>query len=122
MSTETLKSEESSDDDLMDTSDDDGINWTDHFVINDIGDLFEMCKEQCNSRKLSVLLYMTLMHFNIRWRDAEKFMTRIGGTWCMTAHKWAKLFLTGDFEEFSKDERGGKRGDSFFDIYPEIQP
>ena len=31
------------------------------------------------------------------------------------------FFLIGDFEEFNKEQRGGKRGDSFYDVYPEIE-
>ena len=114
-------SEESSDDEWMDTGDADGVNWTDELMVNYIGDLFEMCNEQYNAKKLSVLLYMTLRHFNICWADAEKFMRRIGGIYCKTAQKWANIFLTGDFEEFNKEQRGGKRGDSFYDVYSEIE-
>ena len=38
-----------------------------------------------------------------------------------TSHKWALLFIKGDYEEFSNDFLGGKQTDSFYDIFPEIE-
>jgi hypothetical protein len=40
---------------------------------------------------------------------------------CITANQWAKIFINGDFDMFIKDGREGKRGDSFFDVYPELE-
>ena len=31
------------------------------------------------------------------------------------------MFIRGDYEEFSNDLRGGKRIDSFYDTFPEIE-
>ncbi|CAF3218466.1 unnamed protein product [Rotaria sp. Silwood2] len=38
-----------------------------------------------------------------------------------TSHKWATVFIKGDYEEFSHDLRGGKHTDSFYDTFPEIE-
>ncbi|CAF2788322.1 unnamed protein product [Rotaria sp. Silwood2] len=38
-----------------------------------------------------------------------------------TSHKWATVFIKGDYEEFSHDLRGGKHADSFYDTFPEIE-
>jgi hypothetical protein len=119
---------DSSDDDVNMDSNENGvagdgknINWINEDILSHIGDLFQLCKNQCNFRMLNTLLYITLRHFNITWAGIDSFMSAIGGMWCKTAHKWAEIFLTDDFEMFMKDERGGKKGDSFFDIYPELE-
>ena len=38
-----------------------------------------------------------------------------------TSHKWATMFIKGDYEESSNDLRGGKQTDSFYDMFPEIE-
>ncbi|CAF4610928.1 unnamed protein product [Rotaria sp. Silwood2] len=38
-----------------------------------------------------------------------------------TSHKWATVFIKGDYEEFSNDLRGGKQRDSFYDTFPESE-
>jgi hypothetical protein len=38
-----------------------------------------------------------------------------------TSHKWATVFIKGDYEEFSNDLRSGKQTDSFYDTFPEIE-
>ncbi|CAF0911799.1 unnamed protein product [Rotaria sordida] len=38
-----------------------------------------------------------------------------------TSHKWATVFIKGDYEEFSNDLRGGKQTDSFYYIFLEIE-
>ena len=89
--------------------------------LSDIGDLFQLCKSEFSSKKLSVLIYMTLKYFNINWRDCDEFMKQIGCTTIKIAHKWAQIFVSGDYEEFEQDIRGGKRFDAFFDLYPEME-
>ena len=37
-----------------------------------------------------------------------------------TSHKWATVFMKGDYEEFSNDLRGGKQTDSFY-MFPDIE-
>ncbi|CAF1028695.1 unnamed protein product [Didymodactylos carnosus] len=38
-----------------------------------------------------------------------------------TSHKWSKIFLFNDYNEFVSDGRGGKQTDTFYDTYPEIE-
>ncbi|CAF1165596.1 unnamed protein product, partial [Didymodactylos carnosus] len=38
-----------------------------------------------------------------------------------TSHKWATVFIKGDYEEFPNDLRGGKQTDFFYDTFPEIE-
>jgi hypothetical protein len=45
----------------------------------------------------------------------------IEGLTAETARKWSDVFMNGCSNEFTSDDRGGKRGDSFYDIYPDIE-
>ncbi|CAF4327610.1 unnamed protein product [Rotaria magnacalcarata] len=90
----------SSDDSVysMDISDDDefnlnDLNFKDKMKISDIADIYELCKGYCNTRYLSVLIYLTLRHFNVSCRDTDAFLKMIGG----------------------------KQGNSFYDVYPELE-
>ena len=94
---------------------------TKNIMFDHIGDIFELCLNQCNFKSLSTLVCMILRHFQLSWRSIEEFMLKIGAMRCMTANKWAEIFTDGDFDLFMKDERGGKRRDSFYDVYPEIE-
>ncbi|CAF2000378.1 unnamed protein product [Rotaria magnacalcarata] len=85
-----------------------------------IGDIFELCVSKCNFKTLSTLVYMIFKYFDFIWRDIDKFMSNMGAMRCITANKWAKIFINGDFDMLMKDECGGKRSDAFFDTYPEI--
>ena len=38
-----------------------------------------------------------------------------------TAQNWSNTFLNENFDESISDKRGGRRGDSFYDIYPELE-
>ncbi|CAF2556502.1 unnamed protein product [Rotaria sp. Silwood2] len=86
-----------------------------------IGDLFDICKNEWGSRKLTTLLYMILRYLGHQWRIIDDIFRRIGANRCETAHKWAETFLSGDFEVFMNDGRGGKNTDSFYDIFPELE-
>ena len=90
------------------------------FLI-DIGDLAEMCKSKCDTKYLSTLLYMSLRYFNVKWEDVDEFLKNFGFMIAKTSHKWATVFIKGDYEEFSNDLRGGKRTDSFYDTFPKIE-
>ena len=94
---------------------------TNNIMFDHIVDIFELCLNQCNFKSLSTLVYMILRHFQLSWRSIEEFMLKIGAMLCMTANKWAKVFTDGDFDLFMNDERGGKCGDSFYDVYPELE-
>ena len=52
---------------------------------------------------------MSLRFFNITWEDADDYLKNIGLMSSQTSHKWATVFIRGDYEEFSNDLRGDKR-------------
>jgi hypothetical protein len=64
---------------------------------------------------------MSLRHFGRSWRDVESFLISIRGMTARTSHKWGNILVTKDFDEFINDDRGGKRGDSFWDSYPDLE-
>ena len=64
---------------------------------------------------------MLLRCFNIKSEDVDEFLKNIGFMTAETSHKWATLFVKGDYEEFSNDLRGYKQGDLFYDTSPEIE-
>ncbi|CAF3478732.1 unnamed protein product [Rotaria sp. Silwood2] len=64
---------------------------------------------------------MSLRFFNIKLEDVDEYLKSIGFMTAKTSHKWATVFLKGDYEEFSTDLRGGKQTDSFYDTFPEIE-
>ena len=97
------------------------LNFKDKVILKDISDLFELCKSKCPTKYLSVLLYMAMRHFGVKWKDCNDFLTEIGGLASETAHKWTIAFTDADFDEFCGDNRGGKRGNDFFDCFPEIE-
>ncbi|CAF2953096.1 unnamed protein product [Rotaria sp. Silwood2] len=99
----------------------DHINFANEAVLNDISDLFSFCKEQINTRFISVLIYMSLRHLGHSWRDVESFLTSIGGMTIKTCHKWTNILVNKDFDEFTIEERGRKRGDSFWDCYSDLE-
>ena len=67
-STETCAS---SDDSSFSMNIDDEIEADENYIfrdmiqIYDIADTFEFCKDQCNTRYLSVLMYLTLRHLKL---------------------------------------------------------
>ena len=97
------------------------LNLKDKIKISDIADIYELCKTYCNTRYLSVLIYLTLRHFNITCRDTDAFLKNISCFSRKTAHSWSNTFLNENFDEFISDKGGGRRGDSFYDIYPELE-
>ncbi|CAM4873059.1 unnamed protein product [Rotaria socialis] len=123
----STESDASSDDSnfSMETSDEDEadtkLNFRDTIQICDIADMFEFCKNQCNIRYLSVLIYLILRRFNISYEETHRFLKTIGGLTADVTHKWSNVFMNGNFDEFLIDGRGGKRGDSFYDVYPELE-
>jgi hypothetical protein len=97
------------------------LNFMEKLTLPNIEDLAEMCRLKCNTKYLSVLLYMSLRYFKIKWNDIDEYLKSIGFMTAETSHKWADIFLDGDHKEFTRDLRGGKHSDSFYDIYPEIE-
>ncbi|CAF3035196.1 unnamed protein product [Rotaria sp. Silwood2] len=59
-----ILSDEDDDDSLMDIN-----GFKSRLDLFSIGDLFELCKLECGSRKLSVLVYMVLRYFDHTWRN-----------------------------------------------------
>ncbi len=55
------------------------------------------------------------------WRKADLFLKEIGAHSAKSCNKWSKVFINGALEDFLEDGRGGKRGESFFDVYPELE-
>jgi hypothetical protein len=45
-----------------------GTELKEKINLQDIGDLYEMNKQEPSHRSLSVLLYLTLTHFGVSWR------------------------------------------------------
>jgi hypothetical protein len=97
------------------------LNFMEKLTLSNIKDLAEMCRLKCNTKYLSVLLYMSLRYFKIKWNDIDEYLKSIAFMTAETSHKWADIFLDGDHKEFTRDSRGGKHSDSFYDIYPEIE-
>ncbi|CAF1331466.1 unnamed protein product [Didymodactylos carnosus] len=64
---------------------------------------------------------MSLRHLGHSWREVEAFLSKIGGMTARTSHKWSNIVVNNDFDEFTKDERRGKRGDSFWDFHPDLE-
>ena len=64
--TETYSSEEEEIPINPDT-DIDHIAFSDESALNDIRDLFSLCKEQINTRFISVLMYMSLRRLGHSW-------------------------------------------------------
>lgn len=96
-------------------------NLNDQATLNDISDIFEICKSNCNYKFISVLLYMSLRHFKIAWRDCDLFMKEIGALSSQTCQKWTDIFISGDFDQFCTDNRGGKRIEGFYEEFPELE-
>jgi hypothetical protein len=113
----------SEEEEYMIKSDDDAdfVDFSNKSILNDIGDLFSFCKETTNTRFISVLLYMSLRRFGHSWRDIDVFLRTIGGMTATSAHKWSTILIHKDFDEFTGEERGGKRFDTFWDCYPDLE-
>ena len=91
------------------------------YTVDDVKDLFHMCKEQINTKHLSALLFMCLRHFGIRWRACDSFMKQIGAFGARTSQKWMEIFVSCDFDVFDREMRGGKRDHYLYDVFPELE-
>ncbi|CAF0819526.1 unnamed protein product [Didymodactylos carnosus] len=97
------------------------IDFSQNEMLKNIGDLMKLCQETCSIRYLSTLLYMALRHFNIPTGAVDEFLTSIDAFCRITCHKWSDVFLNHSFDKFVVERRGEKRGDGFYDLYPEIE-
>ncbi|CAF2979804.1 unnamed protein product, partial [Rotaria sp. Silwood2] len=116
-STESDEEEMKMNEDSFDMS----TNFNDQVTLNDISDIFEICKNNCSYKFISVLLYMSLRHFKITWRDCDLFMKEIGALSSQTCQNWTDIFISGDFDQFFTDNRGGKRIENFYEGFPELE-
>ena len=64
---------------------------------------------------------MSLRHFKITWWDCDLFMKEIGALSSQTCQKWTDIFISGDFDQFCMDNRGGKRIEDFHEEFPELE-
>ena len=120
-SAESSSSSESSNEEYKMDTDDQEVAFSEKIFLSDIGDLAEICKSKCDTKYLTTLLYVSLRYFNIKWEDINRFLKDVGFMTAETSHKWATLFIKGDYEEFSNDLRGSKQTDSFYDMFPDIE-
>ncbi|CAF1219060.1 unnamed protein product, partial [Didymodactylos carnosus] len=98
----------------------DTIDFTNKQISTAIGDLYTLCPQQCHPKFLSIMIYMTLTHLNLSWRDTDQ-LSSFGTIGILTCHKWAKTFLCEDFNDFVSENRGGKHTDGFYDVFPELE-
>jgi hypothetical protein len=108
----------------LNSSDEDDLEelpLKDKIYIEDIGDLFELARSQPSLRSTSVLIYLSLTYFGISWRKADLFLKQIGAFTVKTCSKWGEVFINGDIDNFMQDNRGGKKTESFFDVFPEME-
>jgi hypothetical protein len=97
------------------------IRFVDKMKIDDIGDMLELIKDKIGLKFVTVLLYMTLRHFDISWVKCDDFFKKTGALTIKTANKWANIFLSGSFDEFVNEGRGGKHVPSFYDVFFDIE-
>ena len=53
-------------------------NFKTEWDLHTIGDLFELYNSFCGSRKLSVLMYMTLLQVDHSWPDSNDVLGGVG--------------------------------------------
>lgn len=93
----------------------------DKVKVDDMADLVELMKEKIGLKFISVLLFMTLRHFEISWNRCDEFFKNIGLLTVKTSKKWTDIFVSRNLDEFLCDGRGGKHVASFYDIFPDIE-
>ncbi|CAF1563627.1 unnamed protein product, partial [Didymodactylos carnosus] len=97
------------------------LSFEDRITINDMADLFEFCKSKCHIRYLSVLIYTSLRSLGVSWNKCEAFLQDIGALKAKAAHRWAKVLISGDIEEFQGENSGGKHTAEFYDYFPDLK-
>ena len=93
----------------------DSIDYTEKEKVFELSGIFSLCKERCNPRFLSTMVYMILKHFNASFRGADAFLSSIGAMTAKTCHKWTPTFLY--FDDLVNARQGGNQKDSFYDMY-----
>ncbi|CAF1029372.1 unnamed protein product, partial [Didymodactylos carnosus] len=97
------------------------IDFTSKDLLENINEVMAFCKQNCSAKCLSVLLYMSLRHFNVSCRNVDAFLSEIGGYRAATCHRQTDRLIHYGFEKFVAHARDGKRGDAFWDMYPNIE-
>ncbi|CAF1580274.1 unnamed protein product, partial [Didymodactylos carnosus] len=97
------------------------IDFNDDSILTDIADLFAYCSTQVHTKFVTTLLYMALRRLGVTWRKIEPFLKAIGAMTAETAHKWVDVLINEDFDVFTNEYRGGKRSDSFYDTFPDLE-
>ena len=110
-------------DDIKEYSDDnvEFIRFIDKCDVDGIGELLELINDEIGLRLVSVLLYMSLRYFGIKYDTCNEFFKAIGELTSKTAQKWFNVFLCGDFDEFISEGRGGKHIPSFYNVFPDTE-
>ncbi|CAF4055548.1 unnamed protein product [Rotaria magnacalcarata] len=86
---------------------DEVVDFQDKISIENIADVFDKV----------VPSYLS----SIKWTDSDNILRQIGAFKSETSHKWSKAFLSGDFDEFVSENRGGKHSPDFWNYFPEIE-
>ena len=97
------------------------LDFLDESMVDNIADFFELCRSSCNLKYLSVLLYMTMRHFEVTWCDCDDFLKKIGALKSETAYKWTRSFVLGNFDQFCSEHRGGKHNSKLYDYFYELE-
>ncbi|CAF1644966.1 unnamed protein product, partial [Didymodactylos carnosus] len=77
----------------------DNIDFTSKDLLESIRELMAFCKQHCSTKGLS----------------------RNWGCRAQACHKQTDRLMHYGFERFVADARGGKRGEAFWDLYPDIE-
>ena len=97
------------------------FDFTNKEMLHHISDIYSLCKETCNPKYLSVLLYMSCRHVGFSWRQTDDFLKNIGAMSIVSSHYHSQTFLNEDLSYFKLDGRGGKRGSDFWDEHSKLE-
>ncbi|CAF3320169.1 unnamed protein product [Rotaria socialis] len=92
-----------SNDDEFDLND---LNFKDKMKISDIADIYELCKGYCNTRYLSVLIYLTLRDFNVSCQDTDAFLKSHDGLTFRSGDVRQRRWFIGDSAPFFSKGHG----------------
>ena len=87
LSVEFSFSSESLNEEYKIDTDDEAVAFSEKLLLNDIGDLPEICQSKCDTKYLTTLLYISLRYFNIKWKDINRFLKDVGFMTAETSHK-----------------------------------
>ena len=55
-------------------------------MLHHNGDIYSQCKETCNPKYLSVLLYMSCCHIDPSWRQNDNFLKNVEAMSIISSH------------------------------------